>query len=209
MKNDNKVILLEAHGGDLAHARAAWASTGKKVEEEKHRIPALLEMLAENDHGTPFEHSMITFLVTSEIATHIQFLKHRAGVSVNSESARYKEIKEDNHYVPSDWPESVVREYETFMCAAFERYHQTVENLVKNHKFSRSRAKETARFFRPYGSQITYIVTMNFRSFVHFQGLRNTVHSQNEIRNISGLMLMLLQNHGDFYYSLKAYGYSK
>ncbi|NCW24121.1 MAG: hypothetical protein EBV84_01930, partial [Betaproteobacteria bacterium] len=32
-------------------------------------------------------------------------LKHRIGVPVNGESARYKEIKEDKYLIPSDWPE--------------------------------------------------------------------------------------------------------
>lgn len=202
----NKVELLSATGGDIAHARAAWASTGKKVEEEKHRIPALLEMLADSDHGTPFEHSQISYLVTSEIATHIQFLKHRAGVSINSESARYKELKEDKFYIPEDWPDELIRDYRGFVEDAQQRYHEVV-TLLENHGLERSRAKESARFYLPYGTQITYVVTMNFRSFIHFLNLRMTDHAQQEICDIARAMLKLLQGNGDFYHSLAAFDY--
>lgn len=202
----NKVELLSATGGDVAHARAAWASTGKKVEAEKHRIPALLEMLADNDHGTPFEHSQISYLITSDIATHLQFLKHRAGVSINSESARYKELKEDKYYVPEDWPDELVWDYERFVQGAQQRYHDAMKTLM-DYGLERSRAKESARFFLPYGNQITYVVTMNFRSFIHFLDLRMTDHAQREICDIATAMLKLLHGHGAFYHSLRAFDY--
>ena len=104
MRSDNLVELIDASGGDYAHARAAWASTDQEISEEtEHRIPKLLKFLAENDHGTPFEHSFISFRVQSDLASHIHILKHRT-LSVNTESARYKELKRDTYYVPDDWP---------------------------------------------------------------------------------------------------------
>ena len=45
------------------------------------------------------------FLVTTEMASHVQLIKHRIGVSFNGESARYKELKEDKFYIPDDWSE--------------------------------------------------------------------------------------------------------
>ena len=51
-------------------------------------------MLASEGHHTPFEKSSLHFLVTVDQATHIHLLKHRIGVAINGESARYKELKE-------------------------------------------------------------------------------------------------------------------
>ncbi|MFZ9114953.1 MAG: FAD-dependent thymidylate synthase, partial [bacterium] len=94
MREPNTVELINHTGGDRTHALAAWASTGTELTEEtEKRIPDLLEMLASNGHGTPFEHSLLSFRIQSDIASHIHILKHRAGVSLNSESARYKELR--------------------------------------------------------------------------------------------------------------------
>src|SRR5438876_4874238 len=102
----NSVELLGWYGGDESHALSAWTSTERDLTEEKiNRIPQLLKFLAENKHHTPFEKSMLHFLVKCDIATHIHFIKHRIGVSVNAESARYKELTDDSFYIPHDWPE--------------------------------------------------------------------------------------------------------
>ena len=102
--NKNKVELLGFYGSDLTHAQSAWTSTSRDLTEEKlERIPKLLQMLASEGHHTPYEKSQFHFLVTVDQATHIHLLKHRIGVSINGESARYKELKEDKTYIPEDW----------------------------------------------------------------------------------------------------------
>ena len=99
-----KVELLGHYGNDSVHAQSAWTSTSRDLTEEKiGRIPDLLKMLASEGHHTPFEKSSLHFLVTVDQATHIHLLKHRVGVSINGESARYKELKEDKMYLPQDW----------------------------------------------------------------------------------------------------------
>ena len=59
-------------------------------------------MLWINGHETPFEKGTVHFLVDTDIASHIHLLKHRIS-SLNAESARYKELKEDKYYLPEDW----------------------------------------------------------------------------------------------------------
>jgi thymidylate synthase ThyX len=106
---NNSVELIGHYGDDLTHALSAWTSTSRDITEEKRsRIGSLLEMLASEGHHTPFEKSTLHFLVTVDQATHIHLLKHRIGVSINGESARYKELKEDKSYIPSDWEGLVV-----------------------------------------------------------------------------------------------------
>jgi thymidylate synthase ThyX len=73
----------------------------------------------------------------------------------------------------------------------------------------RKRAKESARFFKTFNSQITMDISFNFRSFVHFQGLRNSKQSQKEVRELAQQMLELVKNieGNPFKETLKSFGY--
>jgi len=202
----NRVELIGFYGGDESHALSAWTSTSRDLTDEKReRIPKLLKMLAENSHETPFEKSSIHFLCTTEIASHVHLIKHRIGVSVNCESARYKELKDDKYYVPTDWDEEEVRRYTEHMEAALKRYHEVLTRLEKK-GVPRKRAKESARMYVPYGNQITADVMFNFRSFVHFLRLRYSMHAQLEIRDLAGEMLKLVKETGQFDATLEAFG---
>jgi thymidylate synthase (FAD) len=206
---ENKVELMGHYGGDQEHALSAWTSTSRSLDETKiARIPGLLKMLAKNGHGTPFEKSSLHFLVTVDTATHIHLLKHRVGVSINGESARYKELKEDKFLVPHDWPEDERKNYIEFMESALNKYHQTLENLVVG-GMDRKRAKETARFYLPYGNQITMDIMFNFRSFNHFLGLRMKPDAQAEVRILAENMLQQVRDieGAPFKYTLAAFGY--
>jgi len=206
MQLENTVELTNFTGGDLAHANAAWVSTSQELtEDKKHRVPILLSMLAENKHGTPFEHSLLSFKIRSELATHIQFLKHRSGVSINSESARYKELLNDSYYIPGDWPEEVKSSAKKSLLNSISEYHKTLDQLTP--VLGRKRAKETSRFLLPYGHQLSYCATFNFRSFMHFQSLRNADDSQDEVANIADQMLGLVSDTNQFEHSLKAFGF--
>jgi flavin-dependent thymidylate synthase len=202
---NNTVELLGHYGGDIQHAMSAWTSTNREYEAKKHRMPALLKMLASEGHHTPFEKSNLHFLVTTDIATHIHIIKHRVGVSVNAESARYKELKEDKYYLPEDWPEDALKQLEAFTLHSNHLYHQWLENLTPI--LGRKRAKESARFFKTYNSQITADVMFNFRSFMLFQKLRNDEHAQLEVREVAQQMLELVRGLPQFKHSLKAFGY--
>jgi len=200
------VELLMIARDDTTIAEAAWYSTAKEVTPERlERVPALLAMLAKERHTVPFEHTMLSFRVTSEIATHIHMLKHRIGVSISSQSQRYMEIKEDIHYTPEDWPSSLCAVLQAHMLTSFELYHRLVDDLVTA-GISRKRAKESARFVLPYATQIRYRVTFNLLSFIHFQRLRNADDAQVEIHLIAAEMLRLVKETGKFDNALKAWG---
>jgi len=206
---DNKAELIGFYGGDEAHALSAWTSTSRDLTaDKKNRIPSLLKMLAENGHETPFEKSALSFLVTTDIATHIQLCKHRISVSINSESARYKELKDDKYYVPRDWPNDEKARYIAFMEDALMRYHDTLDRLVTG-GMDRKRAKESARFYLPYGNQITADVMFNWRSFNHFLGLRMKPGAQREICWLAEEMLKQVKEiPGDpFKHTIDAFGY--
>lgn len=219
----NTVELIGTYGSDTTHAMSAWTSTirdldvvEKKGLTKRKRIPQLLTFLAEEGHHTPFEKSALHFLCKTEIASHIHILKHRIGVSVNSESARYKELKVDKVYIPFDWPEDEIEKYLEHMEITFEKYHSTLKNLIKHYtevdgmkkSKARKRAKESARFYLPYGNQLVCDVQFNFRSFMNFAKLRYSTHSQKEICNLAEQMLECVINIGDYKESLYSFGFT-
>lgn len=206
---ENKVELTGWYGSDETHALSAWTSTSRDLSDEKRgRMPQLLKMLADNGHHTVFEKSSLHFLVTTDVATHIHVIKHRVGVSVNAESSRYKELKDDKYYLPKDWSLEEQARYIAFMEDALMRYHDTLKRLVDS-GMDRKRAKESARFYLPYGNQITMDIMFNWRSFNHFLGLRMKPDAQREVREIAGKMLNLVREIPDrpFRHTIEAFGY--
>ena len=207
-KYDNKVQLIGYYGDDKVHACSAWTSTSRDLNEDKiNRIPKLLKMLADAGHHTPFEKSSLHFLVDTDIASHIHLIKHRVGVSVNGESARYKEIKEDKYLIPDDW-KGIKRtddikfgNSDAFNWADTLLQYTELGNKLYHASFKdlepvlgRKRAKESARYFKNYNSQIQADVMFNWRSFYHFLNLRNKPDAQKEIREIAAEMLNLVKN---------------
>lgn len=207
------VELLGHYGGDKTHALSAWTSTSRDLYTlDKHgrtkeeRIPELLKMLAKDGHHTPFEKSMLHFLVSTDIASHIHILKHRVGVSANAESARYRELLDDRSHVPDDWPEDEKARLAAYIALGQEEYHSAVKRLKPI--LGAKRAKESARYYLPYATVISTDLSFNFRSFVHFLGLRNSEHAQREIRLIAQAMLdaVRFETGGAFRHSLEAFG---
>ena len=202
----NQVELLGHYGSDLTHAQSAWTSTSRDLTEEKlGRVDKLLNMLASEGHETPFEKSGLHFLVTVDQATHIHLLKHRIGVSINGESARYKELKEDKMMWPTDWSGQWKRKLVDYTEEGNRLYHEALEYFTPI--LGRKRAKESARFFKTFNSQITMDIMFNFRSFVHFQRLRNSEHAQREVRELAEEMLNQVKNIEDnpFEKTIKAF----
>jgi thymidylate synthase (FAD) len=202
----NQVELLGYYGDDLIHACSAWTSTSRELTDEKlERVPKLLKMLASEGHHTPFEKSSLHFLVTVDQATHIHLLKHRIGVSINGESARYKELKEDKYIIPEDWNQEWKDHLIWITKISNKAYHRCLEELTPI--LGRKRAKESARFFKTFNSQITMDVMFNWRSFSHFQQLRNSEHAQVEVRELAQQMLDLAKNieGNPFKYTIEAF----
>lgn len=197
----NKVELIGHYGSDVTHAQSAWTSTSRDLSQEKiDRIPKLLKMLADEGHETPFEKSSFHFLVTVDQATHIHLLKHRIGVSINGESARYKELKEDKTYIPDDWKDVQFSQSFSDWAQILKAHSETADRLYHRALtdltpiLGKKRAKESARYFKTFNSQITMDVMFNWRSFVHFYRLRATEHAQKEVRELAIEMLQRIKD---------------
>jgi flavin-dependent thymidylate synthase len=259
--NQNLVSLIGYYGGDETHCLSAWQSTCldnvdslsslysqsisdgsggnswvhslyEDTKKNRKRSPKeLLDFLASSGHHTPFEKSTLHFQIRADIASHIHFLKHRAGVSINTESARYKELP-DKWYIPSDWAsfdgtqlhlvddlskdlagipgfdknEDIVDLLNSYAELGHKLYHLACDRLTPT--VGRKRAKECSRYFLPYCKQVDFDVTFNFRSFAHFQKLRNSPHAQLEIQKIAQTMLSLVEciPETPFAMSLDAFG---
>jgi len=212
----NKVEILGHYGSDEIIACSAWTSTSRDLnDDKKSRIPKLINDLWSHGHETPFEKGIVHFLVDCDIASHIHLLKHRIS-SINAESARYKELKEDKYYLPLDigWnvemktaSMSWIEQLAEFTEEGNKLYHQCLEELTPI--LGRKRAKESARFFKTYNSQIQADIQFNMRSFANFLKLRNSPQSQLEIREIASQMLELVKNidGNPFKETIKAFGY--
>jgi len=243
----NKVTLLGYYGGDRTHALSAWQSTNialddfehnkdinsriqilysETVKGKKRSTEDLLKMLASQSHHSPFEKSTLHFQISADIATHIHCLKHRIGISINSESARYKEL-ENKRLIPDDWFDCDVENWDHPIFRIFNPdvestwadvldsyvkygeilYHIACEQLTE--KLGRKRAKESSRYFLTYAKQVDFDMMFNFRSFMHFQGLRNSSHAQKEVQEIAQMMLEQVRAIPDnpFEHSLDAFGY--
>lgn len=188
----NSVVLIGHYGGDETHAQSAWVSTDTVMSEtNRSRVPKLLKILADNKHFSPFEKSVLHFRINTDLPLHLQAIKHRAGVSVNAESARYREIKDDDYYLPADWPEEWRAELKRHTEASLRLYHDACAALTPI--LGRQRTKESARFFRPMNAQIASDISFNWRSFAHFYRLRAAPDAQAEIREVAERMLELVR----------------
>jgi thymidylate synthase ThyX len=134
-------------------------------------------------------------------------------------------LKEDKYYIPKDWndiqrdvsippydlvdnnAETWSERLEKYTTLGNKLYHQCVKELEPI--LGRKRAKESARFFKTYNSQIQADVMFNMRSFANFQKLRNSEHSQLEIREIAGIMLQEVKNieGNPFKHTIEAWGF--
>jgi flavin-dependent thymidylate synthase len=206
----NKVELIDWYGGDKAIARAAWTSTSIDVDlKTDEQIRDLLVNKLWNNgsgkpHKTPFERGTVEFNITCDTASHIHLIKHRLA-NINGESARYKELKEDRYLLPQDWKgikssddlhslygEDWQQILESYTKLGNDLYHKSIKDLTPI--LGRKRAKESARFFKTYNSQLTLSVMMNMSCFYNFYTLRSDSAAQLEIQEIAREMLKVIEN---------------
>lgn len=227
MRLENSVELLGWYGGDIAIAMSAWTSTKRDMTPEKlARVEQLLtKTLWAADpvpHKTPFEKGIVHFLVNTDIATHIHLLKHRIA-SANAESGRYKELVDDKYYLPFDWEGIKIEDeegilingqtvntwldaLEQYVMLGNELYHRSLAELSPI--LGRKRAKESARFFKTYNSQIACDIMFNMSSFHNFLTQRMDKHAQVEVRLVAQKMVEEVRRieGNPFEFTLKAWG---
>lgn len=250
---NNRVELLDYMGSDKSHSLSAWASTFYDLElplpkdvkirvdqivdyimsksKRMRSIEDLLQYLANENHESPFRMSSFMFGMTTDVATHIQKLKHAVVLEAeNAESAKYKELKEDKFYMPEDWLNvkntMVIDDFCGYDYEWIEPEESTWFHILKKHteignslyhkslkdlriKLGDKRAKETARYFKTYNSQINSVNKFSFAGVITFAQKRTVDFAQEEIKQVALGMVDAIKNieGNPFKHSLKAFGY--
>ena len=93
-RDDMTVELVKASASDADVIWAARVSTAgeqsmEEIGEDPARSAGLINYLARERHGSPFEHTSMTFFVSAPIFVFREFMRHRIA-SYNEESGRYR-----------------------------------------------------------------------------------------------------------------------
>ncbi len=188
-RSDMSVDLVKHSASDADVIWAARVSTaGEQSLDEINKDPAksagLINYLARERHGSPFEHTSMTFFISAPIFVFREFMRHRIA-SYNEESGRYRELQ-PVFYVPS--PErKLVQIGKTgsysFIDGTKEQYDITVRSMKESYVFSYEQyqkmleagvAREVARAVLPVGLYSSMYVTMNARALMNFLSLRTS-----------------------------------
>ena len=188
-RSDVTVELVKASASDSDVIWAARVSTAGEnslddVDADPARSAGLINYLARERHGSPFEHTSMTFFISAPIFVFREFMRHRIA-SYNEESGRYRELR-PNFYVPAKERKLVqigkAGSY-TFVDGTDEQYEITV-NAIKesctlayenyNKMLDAGVAREVARAVLPVGLYSSMYVTMNARALMNFLSLRTS-----------------------------------
>lgn len=186
-RDDVTVELVKASASDSDVIWAARVSTAGEnslddVGADPSRSEGLINYLARERHGSPFEHTSMTFFVSAPIFVFREFMRHRIA-SYNEESGRYRELR-PNFYIPSK-ERKLVQVGKTgsysFVDGTDEQYELTVSAIkescavaYENYKkmLDAGVAREVARVVLPVALYSSMYVTMNARALMNFLSLR-------------------------------------
>jgi thymidylate synthase (FAD) len=212
-RSDVTVELVKHIASDLDVSTAARVSTlGDGSLDDLHADPngartrGLINYLMRDRHGSPWEHTSMTFLISAPIFVFREFMRHRVGWSYNEESGRYRELQ-PVFYVP-DESRKLVQEGRpgkyVFVEGSAEQHNQVQGDIryacrvayqSYQSMLAAGVAREVARSVLPVGLYSSMYATCNARSLMHFLGLR-TQHElakvpsfpQREIEMVAELM---------------------
>ena len=188
-REDMTVELVKASASDADVIWAARVSTAgeqslESVGQATDRDAGLINYLARERHGSPFEHTSMTFFVSAPIFVFREFMRHRIA-SYNEESGRYRELL-PVFYVPSK-ERNLVQVGKTgaytFVAGTKEQYDITTKAIkesctvaYENYKkiLASGVAREVARAVLPVTLYISMYVTMNARALMNFLSLRTS-----------------------------------
>ena len=186
-REDMSVELVKSSASDADVVWAARVSTAgdKSLEDvgvDASKSEGLINYLARERHGSPFEHTSMTFFVSAPIFVFREFMRHRIA-SYNEESGRYRELK-PVFYVPSKdrklvqigkagsytFVEGTSEQYEITVASIKETCQLAYENYQK--MLTAGVAREVARAVLPVTLYSSMYVTMNARALMNFLSLR-------------------------------------
>jgi thymidylate synthase (FAD) len=186
-RSDMTVELVKASASDADVIWAARVSTAgeqslDEIGEDPARSAGLINYLARERHGSPFEHTSMTFFISAPIFVFREFMRHRIA-SYNEESGRYRELS-PVFYVPDsdrkliqigkagaytfvDGTKEQLEITEAAMKEAYILAYQQYQVML-----DAGIAREVARAVLPVGLYSSMYVTMNARALMNFLSLR-------------------------------------
>lgn len=206
-RSDVDVEYIDHMGDDRRVAEAAWVSTkGKAAEEgDEKRIPGLINYLARDRHGSPFEHAVFTWRVRCPIFVIREIHRHRIA-SYNEESGRYTQLKPE-FYIPArdrNLTQTGKPGHYIFSPGSDEQFNAVEQGHIEIATYSyhnyerllgRGIAKEVARMTLPLNIYSSFYLTMNARALMNFLSLRTEKegstfpsHPQKEIQMVADEM---------------------
>jgi thymidylate synthase (FAD) len=190
-KSEIDVRMVQSMGGDHMVVAAAKVSTcgvdAEQMANDKEGNKGLINYLMKNRHGTPFEHSSMTFFVHAPIFVWREWHRHRIGFSYNEESGRYKKLDPVFYIPPEDRPMLKVdgwkpgrpkfeqldsSRYGLLRLNLKDSYTESYEMYEKN--LSLNVDPGIARACLPVGIYSGCWVTCNPRSLMSFLSLRTS-----------------------------------
>jgi thymidylate synthase (FAD) len=186
-RSDMTVELVKASASDADVIWAARVSTAgeqslEEIGEDPARSAGLINYLARERHGSPFEHTSMTFFISAPIFVFREFMRHRIA-SYNEESGRYRELS-PVFYVP-DADRKLIQIGKagayTFIDGTKEQLEITQAAMKEAYTLAYQQyqvmldagiAREVARAVLPVGLYSSMYVTMNARALMNFLSLR-------------------------------------
>lgn len=181
--NAPEVTLVDVMGTDASITKAARVSTGKAdIETTDEREQGLITYLMKSQHGSPFEHAVMTFYVKAPIFVFREFHRHRIA-SYNEMSGRYTTLPGEFYLPPGVRPlvnigTSARPEFAPGTLQQFERYVErtahayTIAWETYQDHLADGIANEMARVVLPVGIFSQMYATMNLRAMMNFLSLR-------------------------------------
>ncbi len=188
-RDDVSVELIKASASDADVIWAARVSTAgeqsmDEIGEDPARSAGLINYLARERHGSPFEHTSMTFFISAPIFVFREFMRHRIA-SYNEESGRYRELK-PVFYIPNQQRNLIqigkTGAYE-FIPGTDEQFNVTVDAMKSAYivaydsyktMLDAGIAREVARAVLPVATYSSMYVTMNARALMNFLSLRTS-----------------------------------
>ena len=186
-RSDMTVELVKASASDADVIWAARVSTAgeqslDEIGEDPARSAGLINYLARERHGSPFEHTSMTFFISAPIFVFREFMRHRIA-SYNEESGRYRELS-PVFYIP-DANRKLIQIGKagayTFVDGTKEQLEITEAAMKEAYTLAYKQyqvmldagiAREVARAVLPVGLYSSMYVTMNARALMNFLSLR-------------------------------------
>jgi len=186
-RSDMTVELVKASASDADVIWAARVSTAgeqslDEIGEDPARSAGLINYLARERHGSPFEHTSMTFFISAPIFVFREFMRHRIA-SYNEESGRYRELS-PVFYIP-DADRKLIQIGKagayTFVDGTQEQLDITQAAMKEAYTLAYKQyqvmldagiAREVARAVLPVGLYSSMYVTMNARALMNFLSLR-------------------------------------